>query len=130
MSTVRFNTLTDASGDNSMPVADINQGRAKAWLNLNGTGVIATRDSFNVSSVIDSGLATYTVNFSSARPNADYVTGVNIGASGVYGVPYFDTGTYTKTTSAYQFGTVYASSLAAAVAGADYPVVLLSVHGD
>lgn len=47
MSTLRTNTLTDAAGGNSMPVADINQGRAKAWYNLNGTGTITARDTFN-----------------------------------------------------------------------------------
>lgn len=72
MSTARFNTLTDASGGNSMPVADINQGRAKAWCNLNGTGTIATRDSFNVASVTDNGTGSYTAAFTAALANANW----------------------------------------------------------
>ena len=30
-------------------------GSAKAWMNLNGTGTIATRDTLNISSVTDNG---------------------------------------------------------------------------
>ena len=48
------------------------QGTAKAWLNLNGTGTIATRDSFNVSSITDLGTGSYDVNLSAALPNANY----------------------------------------------------------
>ena len=35
------------------------KGLAKAWANLNGTGTIALRDSFNVSSVTDDGTGDY-----------------------------------------------------------------------
>lgn len=72
MSTVRTNTITDVSGGNSMPVADINQGRAKAWYNLNGTGTIAVRDSFNCASFVDNGTGDYSANFSVAMANANY----------------------------------------------------------
>lgn len=72
MSTARFNTLQDASGGNNMPVADINQGRAKAWLNMNGSGTIAARDSFNVSSLADNGVGDYTANFGVPMPNANH----------------------------------------------------------
>lgn len=72
MSTARFNTLKDAAGNNPMAVADINQGRAKAWYNINGTGTIATRDSFNVSSFVDNGTGDYSANFSVPLANPDY----------------------------------------------------------
>lgn len=39
---------------------------AKAWVNFNGTGTVAIRDSFNVTSITDNGIADYTVNFTSA----------------------------------------------------------------
>ena len=35
----------------------------KAWVNFDGTGVLAVRDSFNVSSVTDGGVGDYTVNW-------------------------------------------------------------------
>lgn len=44
----------------------------RAWVNFNGTGVIAIRDSFNVSSVTDNGVGQYTVNYSIAMSNANY----------------------------------------------------------
>lgn len=52
-------------------------GIAKAWVNFNGTGTVAIRDSFNVSSITDNGTGDYTVNFTTAMPNANYVATVN-----------------------------------------------------
>lgn len=48
------------------------QGTAKAWFNLNGTGTIAVRDSFNVSSFTDNGTGNYRSTFATAFPNANY----------------------------------------------------------
>lgn len=45
---------------------------AKAWVNFNGTGTLAVRDSYNVSSVTDNGTGDYTVNFSTAFSGATY----------------------------------------------------------
>jgi hypothetical protein len=47
-------------------------GIAKAWVNFNGAGTVAIRDSFNVSSITDNGTGDYTVNFTTAMPNANY----------------------------------------------------------
>jgi len=44
----------------------------KAWVNFNGTGTVAIRDSYNVSSITDNGTGEYTVNFSTSMPNANY----------------------------------------------------------
>ena len=52
-SELRVNTLKDASGNNSIATSFVANGSAKAWVNFNGTGTIATRDSFNVSSLND-----------------------------------------------------------------------------
>jgi len=43
-----------------------------AWVNFNGTGTVAIRDSNNVSSVTDGGVGTYGVNFTSAVGNANF----------------------------------------------------------
>ena len=51
----------------------INQARiAKAWVNFNGSGTVAIRDSYNVSSITDNSTGNYTVNFSTAMANANY----------------------------------------------------------
>lgn len=45
---------------------------AKAWVNFNGTGVVAIRDDFNVSTIADNGTGDYTINFSTPMSNANY----------------------------------------------------------
>lgn len=45
----------------------------KAWVNFNGTGTVAIRTSFNVSSITDNGVGDYTINFTSALADADYI---------------------------------------------------------
>ena len=49
----------------------------RAWVNFNGTGTIAIRASGNVSSITDGGVGIYTVNFTTAMPDANYVVNVN-----------------------------------------------------
>jgi hypothetical protein len=46
----------------------------RAWVNFNGTGTVAIRASGNVSSISDNGTGNYTVNFSTAMPDANYST--------------------------------------------------------
>ena len=45
-----------------------------AWVNFNGTGTVAIRDHYNVSSITDVGTGHYTVNFTNNLPNANYAT--------------------------------------------------------
>jgi hypothetical protein len=44
----------------------------RAWVNFNGTGTPAIRASGNVSSITDNGTGDYTVNFTTALPDANY----------------------------------------------------------
>ena len=44
----------------------------RAWVNFNGTGTVAIRDSGNVSSVTDAGVGSYFVNFTNAMPDTNY----------------------------------------------------------
>lgn len=44
----------------------------KAWVNFNGTGVVAIRSAFNVSSITDNGVGSYTLNYTVAFLNANY----------------------------------------------------------
>jgi hypothetical protein len=53
---------------------DVAKGVAKAWVNFNGTSTVAIRSSFNVSSITDNGTGDYTVNFTNAMPDTNYVT--------------------------------------------------------
>ena len=58
-------SLFNASG--SAPVY-----ACRAWVNFNGTGTVAIRASGNVSSITDNGTGNYTVNFTTAMPDANY----------------------------------------------------------
>ena len=62
----------------------------RAWVNFNGTGTVAIRASGNVSSITDNGTGDYTVNFTTAMPDANYAgTGMvaTLLYSGVQGTP-------------------------------------------
>lgn len=43
---------------------------ARAWVNFNGTGTVAIRASGNVSSITDNGTGDYSINFTTAMPDA------------------------------------------------------------
>jgi hypothetical protein len=70
MSTIVAQTLSN--GTVSTSTANCIQGSAKAWVNFNGTGTVAIRASYNVSSITDNGTGDYTVNFTNALPDANY----------------------------------------------------------
>jgi hypothetical protein len=80
MSTIKANTLLHSDGSTttqpSIPALD--KRMAKAWVNFNGTGTVAIRDSENVSSVTDNGTGDYIGNFAVAMANTNYcVTSAN-----------------------------------------------------
>lgn len=65
----------------------------RAWVNFNGTGTIAIRDSGNVSSITDNGTGDYTVNFAINMPDANYsVTGSLLYARTIFGIQTISTG--------------------------------------
>jgi hypothetical protein len=51
---------------------DATVGVCRAWVNFNGTGTVAIRASFNVTSITDNGTGDYTVNFTTAMSDANY----------------------------------------------------------
>jgi len=57
-------------------IADVNGVQigtfCRAWVNFNGTGTVAIRASFNVSSITDGGTGLYTINMTNAMPDANY----------------------------------------------------------
>jgi len=46
----------------------------RSWVNFNGTGTVAIRDSGNVSSITDQGVGNYTVNFATNMPDVNYAS--------------------------------------------------------
>jgi len=45
---------------------------AKAWVNFNGTGTVAIRSAYNVTSITDHGPGAYTINFTNAMSSVNY----------------------------------------------------------
>ena len=74
MSTAKFNTWQNLDGTENY--------KCRAWVNFNGTGTVAIRAAGNVSSITDNGTGDYTVNFTTAMPDANYsMAGMQIGSS-------------------------------------------------
>jgi hypothetical protein len=49
-------------------------GIAKAWVNFNGVTTTSIRGSYNISSVTRNSTGIYTINFTTAMPDVNYVT--------------------------------------------------------
>lgn len=49
----------------------------RAWVNFNGTGTVAIRASGNVSSITRNGTGAYTINFTTAMPDANYSVAIS-----------------------------------------------------
>jgi hypothetical protein len=71
LSTIKANDLQNASG--GIPTVKGQQLIPTAWVNFNGEGTVAIRDSENVSSITDDGTGEYIINFSNAMDNTNYV---------------------------------------------------------
>jgi hypothetical protein len=76
-------------------------GLCKAWVNFNGTGTVRIRAAFNVSSITDNGTGIYTINFTTAMPDANYAATSMTDRSSACAVLFHLDGE-TKTTSALQ----------------------------
>jgi len=77
---VNFNVTADKIGTAAVTAAKLSGVQsgtapiygARAWVNFNGTGTVAMRASGNVSNITDNGVGDYTVNFTTAMPDASY----------------------------------------------------------
>ena len=65
-----------AQGEGSA-TTNLQQGLIKFWLNIDGQSTISTRDSFNISGVVDEGEGQYTPSYSNSMGNANYSMGCN-----------------------------------------------------
>ena len=64
---------------------------ARAWVNFNGTGVVAIKASGNVTSITDNGTSDWTVNFTTAMPDVNYAVVATSGDSAALGCGYMTT---------------------------------------
>jgi hypothetical protein len=70
MSTLNVANISD--GADTVETGYVVNGSAKAWVNFNGIGTVAIRDSLNVSSLTDGGVGVCTVGLTSSAANTDY----------------------------------------------------------
>ena len=114
----RISTLTSSKLTGALPALDgsalTGTQFAKSWINFDGTGTIAIRDSFNVSSITDDNTGKYTVSFTTAMSNSNYcvissshfyetivsgnsrIAGANVLATGSYQLTISYNGTNTQ----------------------------------
>jgi hypothetical protein len=69
--TLKADTLTHSTAG-SLDTNYVVQGSAKYWVDFNGSGTVATRDSFNHSSLSDGGTGIYTISYTNSFNNASY----------------------------------------------------------
>lgn len=116
MSQIKATTLSNLAGSKTVPTDTVVDGSAKAWVNFNGTGTVAIRRAFNVSSITDNGTGDYTVNFTNAMPDANY-------SSPSQGGSLFGGATpFSKTSGAYRVQTYNTTSTLA-----DYADISVSI---
>jgi hypothetical protein len=117
MSTIKTTTLSTLDGTATVPVNTVVNGSAKAWVNFNGTGTVAIRASFNVTSITDNGTGDYTVNFTTALADVNYSyfgTGRrNSATQRPVGLSQANTATYDSATTSFRFITFVEAAAAA-----------------
>lgn len=128
-------TITSEGGSAAQ---SLQQGLAKVWINHKQGGGSSTRDSLNIGSVTDNGNGDYTLSFSSAMSNSDFVCqSTSSGDHNNYGylvavgptVSSVDN-EFTATTSSFRAGTGFASATNSSKSSADAHQIFNSVHGD
>lgn len=122
-------TGTDTARVPSVATMKNHQGVAKAWVNFNGTGTVAIRDSFNVTSITDNGSGDWSANLTTAMANANYSVG---GIGGFEAVNFGTVMNYRRelsSASQVRVNTGYIDPSAASVK-ADLPVICIQVFGD
>jgi hypothetical protein len=69
MSTLKADTIQSTGGGAATLTK---QSAAKAWVNFNGSGTIAARNSLNTSGLVDNGTGDYNQNFTNSFSAADF----------------------------------------------------------
>jgi hypothetical protein len=90
--TAAVSTNTTQLATTAFVLANIPASPVKAWVNFNGSGVVAINGSLNVASITDNGTGDYTINFTTALASTSYgVTAsgslVGVALAAVAGVP-------------------------------------------
>ena len=126
-SILRVNTLTDASSNNSVPMATVSSGTAKAWINFDGTASgAAARGSFNLASMTDTSTGVYVCNLTNAFANTNDCAATSSASASTSGSDNRNISTTITSASAID------SRVSNAASGAvlDTSINYVSAHGD
>lgn len=127
MSSLKVNNVTRAGGSGVPDLGGVPANRLlpSAWVNFNGTGVVAIRDAYNVASITDNGTGDYTVNFTTPMANTNYlVTPSASASSGTWGCYGVQDSSFPLTVNSARFRTVNSGSASNAIIDAPYAYVL------
>ena len=132
MSTLAVGTVKSISS--AAPVFENTSGTekgqlCKAWVNFNGTGTIAERDSFNVSTLTDNGQGDYTITMTTAMSNANYAVVATSGdgsGSAVRGCGVMNS----LTTTTFRVQPNFTGGTLNGLYSRDDPIVCCAVFGD
>ena len=114
------------------------KGSAKTWVNFNGTGTVAARDSFNHSSITDNNTGDYTVTMVTALANGDYALSFGGGQHSdsrefhVQAANRFESGTAgtAPTSTAMRFRNFYNGKTSSDASQSDHTYICVTKHGD
>ena len=141
MATLKTNTLTGTStagsiavtGEGNSTTTNLQQGLDKMWIFFDGSGTVATKDSFNATSLTDNGTGDYTVDIVNDMGNANYAyyltvsqlrhtgTGSNFRGNGYPGP---------VTASAIRVATLFITAPDGSGTAADVADINISIKGD
>ncbi len=119
MSTIKVENIRIASEAVSRPVTGV----AAAWVNFNGTGTVAIRDSLNIGSITDNGTGAYVENLTSAMSNSGWT--LEVSANNLPSAYYLATNGLITTTTAQVF--CFNKSMTTA---SDPTILTSSSHGE
>jgi hypothetical protein len=124
--------VKNGDGDVTLAGALTASTTAKAWVNIDGTGTVAIRDSYNVSSITDDAAGVYTVNFSNNMTDTNYASNATLqreNQTANYANVYGSFATDTYSTSAFKIRSLYIGVGDSATGYTDAERVSVTVFG-
>ena len=122
-------------GEGGTNTTNLQQGLSKAWINCNGQGTVAIRDSFNITSITDNGTGDTSVTIANDMGNGNYcptmgVANYNGGQDGRYIVQLKTTTDDDWTTIAVSSIRVMCKEIANSTNFTDASLITISMDGD
>ena len=101
----------------------------KAWINFNGTGTIAIRGSFNVSSITDNGTGRYLITFANDMIDTNYLATISAyhGSHSNNGVHESN---YNQLAGSLEFQNGYTSGTGGQATATDVSYLMVGIFGD